>query len=321
MTVNTLPSADIDLEVLLAHRETIADGVVRLAFRRPGGELLPPWAPGAHVDLLLGPGLVRQYSLCGDPGDRSVLEVAVLREHSGRGGSEFVHDVLRTGDRLRIRGPRNNFPLVSADRYLFLAGGIGITPFVPMIAAADESGAEWELYYGGRTRSSMAFAEDLRQKYGDRVTLWPQDRSGLLDVHGILGTAFEDTAVYCCGPEPLLAVAEQACAQLPGLGLHLERFSPKEITGPSTGFDVELARSGLTLAVPDDRSILEVAEDAGVPVLSSCREGTCGTCETPVLAGVPDHRDSLLTADERAANDTMMICVSRACGRKLVLDL
>ncbi|WP_372671159.1 PDR/VanB family oxidoreductase [Amycolatopsis kentuckyensis] len=320
MTVNTLPSADLDLEVLLAHKETIADGVVRLVFRHPAGDLLPPWTPGAHVDLLLRPDIVRQYSLCGDPGDRSVLEVAVLREPAGRGGSAFVHDVLLAGDRVRIRGPRNNFPFVSAERYLFLAGGIGITPLLPMVAAADAAGTDWQLLYGGRSHSSMAFATQLLEKHGDRVVLWPRDRAGLPDVPGVLSTAAAGTAVYCCGPEPLLAAAEAACAGR-RLELHLERFSPKEITGVVAGFDVELARSGLTLTVPADRSILEVAEDAGVPVLSSCREGTCGTCETPVLGGLPDHRDSLLTDEEQAANETMMICVSRSCGRKLVLDL
>ncbi|MEQ0559588.1 PDR/VanB family oxidoreductase [Amycolatopsis sp. NEAU-NG30] len=321
MTVNILPSADLDLEVLLAHKETIAEGVVRLVFRHPTGDQLPPWAPGAHVDLLLRPDLVRQYSLCGDPGDRSVLEVAVLREQAGRGGSAFVHDTLLPGDRLRIRGPRNNFPFVRAERYLFVAGGIGITPFLSMVAAAEAAGADWRLLYGGRSRSSMAFAAHLRQAYGDRVLLWPRDEAGHPDVAGTLAAADGGTAVYCCGPEPLLAVAEEACAGLPHLQLHLERFSPKEITGVAAGFDVELARSGLTLTVPADRSILEVAEDAGVPVLSSCREGTCGTCETPVLGGVRDHRDSVLTGEEKAANETMMICVSRSCGRKLVLDL
>ncbi|WP_370967162.1 2Fe-2S iron-sulfur cluster-binding protein [Amycolatopsis sp. cg9] len=321
MTVDTLPSADLDLEVLLAHKETIADGVVRLVFRHPAGDRLPPWAPGAHVDLLLRPDIVRQYSLCGDPADRSVLEVAVLRERAGRGGSAFVHDALLPGDRVRIRGPRNHFPFEHAERYLFIAGGIGITPVVPMLAAADASGADWQLVYGGRSRPSMAFAARLRERYGDRVVVWPRDEGGLLDVPGVLATAFAGTAVYCCGPEPLLAVTEEVCARRPDLTLHVERFSPREVTGAVTGFDVELARSGLTLTVPADRSILEVAEDAGVPVLSSCREGTCGTCETPVLGGVPDHRDSLLTTEEQAANETMMICVSRSCGRKLVLDL
>jgi ferredoxin-NADP reductase len=323
MTVNTLPDTEVHLEVLLARKEAIADDVVRLTLRHPEGEALPPWEPGAHLDLVLRPDLVRQYSLCGDPSDRSVLEIAVLREADGRGGSEFVHDQLFDGDRLRIRGPRNHFRLVDASRYLFIVGGIGITPIVPMIAAVDERGADWELCYGGRTRSSMAFREELTQKYGDRVTVWPRNEAGLPDLDGLLGYPEEDTAVYCCGPEPLMAAVEQRCQRWPLSVLHVERFAPAEgaDSGPRTKFDVELARSGLTVTVPAAKSILEVVEDAGVPVLSSCREGTCGTCETPVLDGVPDHRDSLLDPEEQAANDTMMICVSRACSDKLVLDL
>ncbi|HVV14480.1 PDR/VanB family oxidoreductase [Amycolatopsis sp.] len=320
MTVNTLAQTELDLEVLLAHKETLADGVVRLTLRHPGGELLPPWSPGAHLDLVLAPGLVRQYSLCGDPGDRASLQVAVLRENDGRGGSAFVHDRLRAGDRVRIRGPRNHFPLVNSDRYLFIAGGIGITPVVPMIAAAESAGADWRLAYGGRARSSMAFHAELAGRYGDRVSVLPQDETGLLDLDALLATVDEQTAVYCCGPERLLTDMEERCAEL-AVDLYVERFSPKESTGARTNFQVELARSGRTLTVPADRSILEVAEDAGIPVLSSCQEGTCGTCETPVLDGIPDHRDSVLTAEEQAANDTMMICVSRACGRRLVLDL
>lgn len=324
MTGNTTHAqTDFELEVLLARKEAIADGVVRLTLRHPEGEPLPPWEPGAHLDLVLGPDLVRQYSLCGASGDRSVLDVAVLRETSGRGGSQFVHDELSDGDRVRIRGPRNHFGLVDAPRYLFIAGGIGITPIVPMIAAADEKGADWELLYGGRTRSSMAFHEDLSQKYGDRVTVWPNDEMGLLDLHSVLAQPGDDTAVYCCGPEPLMAAVEQLCAAWPAGSLHVERFSPKEgaDSGERLEFDVELAQSGMTLTVPADKSILEVVEDAGIPVLSSCQEGTCGTCETPVLGGVPEHRDSLLSPEEQSANETMMICVSRACSNKLILDL
>ncbi|WP_236794990.1 PDR/VanB family oxidoreductase [Amycolatopsis sp. GM8] len=321
MTVNALPQTELDLEVLVARKEAIADDVVRLTFRHPGGEPLPPWLPGAHLDLVLQPGLVRQYSLCGDPGDRSVLEVAVLRERASRGGSELVHTGLHAGDLVRIRGPRNHFPLVAAQRYLFIAGGIGITPIVPMIAAADEAGAEWQLMYGGRTRSSMAFHQELSQKYGDRVRICPRDEGGLPELRDLFATAPEGTSVYCCGPEALLTDAERRHADRPSVSLHVERFSPKENNDPGTEFEVELARSGITVTVPADRSILEVAEDAGVPVLSSCQEGVCGTCETAVLEGVPDHRDSVLTEDEQAANDTMMICVSRACGRRLVLDL
>ncbi len=298
-------------DVLVAGKETVADGVIALTLREPGGAPLPEWTPGAHVDLALRPDLVRQYSLCGDPADRSEWRLAVLREPAGRGGSAYVHDVLSVGDTVRVSAPRNNFPLVAAERYLFVAGGVGITPLLPMIAEVDRRGADWRLRYGGRTRASMAFAADLAA-HGDRVRVLPQDETGLLDLSEVDSGA----AVYCCGPEPLLAAVEQRCP--PGL-LHVERFSPKPVCG--VPFEVELARSGRTLTVPADRSILETVTEAGVPVLSSCQEGTCGTCETEVLAGTPEHRDSLLTGDERAAGETMMICVSRAAGGRLVLDL
>ncbi|WP_199431091.1 PDR/VanB family oxidoreductase [Qaidamihabitans albus] len=312
-----------ELELVLARKEQVAEGVLCLTLRDPAGGALPSWEPGAHLDLLLDEGLQRQYSLCGDPADGGALTVAVLREPEGRGGSAFVHDRLAEGDTVRVRGPRNNFALVDSPRYLFLAGGIGITPILPMVAEADARGADWRLYYGGRARVSMAFADRLAAKYGERVVLWPQDESGLLPLDDLLGTPEPETAVYCCGPEPLLAAVEGRCAAWPAGALHVERFSPKEDAGagPLESFEVELAVSGRTLRVPPERSILEVVEEAGVPVLSSCQEGTCGTCETEVREGVPDHRDSLLTDEERAAGETMMICVSRSRGPRLVLEL
>jgi ferredoxin-NADP reductase len=223
---------------------------------------------------------------------------------------------------VRVRGPRNHFPLLPSPRYLFVAGGIGITPILTMVAAAEATGARWELVYGGRRRASMAFLDELAG-YGERVAVRPQDEFGLLDLDALLGTPQPDTLVYCCGPEPLLAAVEQRCADWPSGSLRVERFTAKPLTEPvlTGAFEVELAQSGLTLTVPPDRSILDVAEDAGVNVMSSCSEGTCGTCETPVLDGEPDHRDSVLTEEEQAANDCMMICVSRSRCPKLVLDL
>jgi ferredoxin-NADP reductase len=316
-----------EFTVVVARRETVADGVVRLTLAHPDGAALPAWAPGAHLDLLLAPGLERQYSLCGDPADRSVLRVAVLREPAGRGGSQYVHDKVAEGARIRARGPRNRFPLADAGRYLFVAGGIGITPLLPMIGAVAARGAEWRLVYGGRSRASMAFAAPLAAAHPDRVELCPQDETGLLDLDSLLGAPGADTAVYCCGPEPLLVAVEERCAAWPPGALHTERFAARPVAPPAAGgregeaFEVELAASGRTVTVPPDRSILQVVEEAGIQVLSSCREGTCGTCETDVLAGEPDHRDSLLTPDERAANDVMFICVSRCRSGRLVLDL
>ena len=309
------------MELLVHRKEIVAEGVVTLSLRDPAGGPVPAWRPGAHLDLVLGNGLIRQYSLCGDPADTSELRVAVLREPSGRGGSAYVHDVLAAGDVVEVDGPRNHFPLVKADRYLFVAGGIGITPLLPMLSAVRSSSAEWALLYGGRTLNSMAFQHELVGAHGDRVRICPQDETGLLDLAAFLGTPDERTAVYCCGPEPLLAAVERECARWPVGALHVERFTPKPETGERTAFEVELKQSGRTLVVPSEKSILQVIEEAGIAVLSSCQEGTCGTCETVVLDGVPDHRDSVLTAEEQAVGDAMMICVSRACSARLVLDL
>lgn len=193
---------------------------------------------------------------------------------------------------------------------------------LPMIDAAEAAGASWELHYGGRSRRSMAFLESLEEVTG-RVTLHPQDEVGLIDLDRLLGTPQPGTLVYCCGPEPLLQAVEQHCAEWPAGTLHVERFAPKDVGEPvlTDAFEVELAASGLSLTVPPEKSVLQVVEEAGIPVLSSCTEGTCGTCETTVLSGEVDHRDSLLTPAEQAANDTMFICVSRAACPKLVLDL
>jgi len=314
---------EADLRLAVARRETVADGVVTLELRDPAGADLPAWTPGSHIDLDLGPHLVRQYSLCGDPTDRAVWRVGILREPKSRGGSQYVHDILRQGDVVHVRGPRNHFPLQPSPRYVFIAGGIGITPILPMVATATAADAAWELHYGGRSHGSMAFREYLSDTFGARVAVHPQDEKGLLDLNAILGTPRPDTLVYCCGPESLLQAVEAHCASWPAGTLHVERFAPKEHAQPvrQEAFEVELAQSGLTLTVTRDVSILDVLETAGVPVLSSCREGTCGTCETPVLAGQVDHRDSLLTAEEQAANNTMFLCVSRAACPRLVLDL
>ena len=292
-----------------------------LCLRRPDGGELPPWDPGAHVGLTLPNGIVRQYSLCGDPADRLSWRIAVLREPDGTGGSRFVHDQLAAGDLVLADGPRNNFPLTASRRYLFIAGGIGITPILPMVAAAEAAGAEWRLLYGGRSRASMAFLGELA-RYGDKVVVRPQDETGLLDLAAWLAGPRADTPVYCCGPEPLLAAVRERCGNLPPGTLRTEHFRPVESgeDAPRTSFEIELALSGKTLLVPQDKSVLEVLEEAGVDILSSCREGTCGTCETVVLDGVPDHRDSLLTEEERTTADVMYVCVSRSKTQRLVLE-
>jgi len=312
-------------DLLITAREERAEGVISLTLADPGGAQLPAWTPGAHIDLLLDD-VVRQYSLCGVPGDQHRWRIAVLLDPDGRGGSRRVHETLQAGAQVAVRGPRNHFPLHTVPRYIFLAGGIGITPILPMIAAATEAGADWQLHYGGRNQASMAFTDELA-RYGERVSLWPQDSKGLLPLDEILGDPAEGVLVYCCGPEGLLAAAEQRCASWPPGALHLERFAAKPQaeaaagTGEESPFEVVCQRSGLTVTVPPGQSILDALEEQGVSVLSSCQEGVCGTCETRVLEGTPDHRDSLLSEEEREENEYMMVCVSRAKSERLVLDL
>lgn len=328
MVVHTLISAapqrsttTVTLEI--RSKDAVADGVVSLTLSRPDGGRLPDWTPGSHIDLVLPDGTIRQYSLCGDRWDAHSYRIAVLREPAGRGGSAYVHERLAPGDLVGVGGPRNNFPLVPAGQYLFIAGGIGITPLLPMIQQAELMGVDWSLLYGGRTRSSMAFREELSQTYGDRVHLAPQDECGLLDLATWLGEPAPGTKVYCCGPAPLLASMERACSTWPPYSLRTERFTAAVQTAPVRGtpFEVELRRTGSTVTVEPGVSILQAIRRAGADVLSSCEQGTCGTCLTPVLEGVPDHRDSLLAEHERAANDCMFPCVSRSCGDRLVLDI
>lgn len=315
-----LQMSEFEATLVVDASERVADDVVLLTLRPAPGDRLPPWTPGAHIDLILPGDLVRQYSLCGSPADQDCYRVAVLDVADGRGGSRAAH-ALREGEEVRVRGPRNHFPLVSSPRYVFVAGGIGITPIIPMIEEADAAGADWVLHYGGRTSQSMAFC-DLLGKYGDRVRLVPQDQAGILDLEAALGTPASGTLVYCCGPEPLLQAVEEHCQSWPPGSLHLERFTPKERDddGEDTAFEVVLQRSGLTLRVEPGVTVFDTMRAAGVSVLGSCLEGICGTCEQGVLEGEVDHRDSLLDEDEQAAHDCMMVCVSRSRSPRLVLD-
>lgn len=307
-----------DLQLVVIGRHTAADGVVVLELADRSGADLPTWSPGAHVDLVLTNELTRQYSLCGDPADRAFWRVAVLREPESRGGSAHVHDALYPEFEVAGRGPRNHFRLEPAPGYVFLAGGIGITPMLPMIRAASAAGAAWTLHYGGRSRSSMAFLEELAA-YGDRVRPLAQDEVGLPDIDAALAEAGPGALVYTCGPACLLDAVEQA-GDRRAMTVHLECFTPKEVGAParSDAFEVHLAQSGLTLTVPPDRSILDVVEEAGIELLTSAGRAPAGLARPRSSRTPPEHRDSLLSEDVK---DAMMICVSRAACRRLVLDL
>jgi ferredoxin-NADP reductase len=299
-----------------------ADDVRSIVLEHPDGSALPAWAPGAHIDVHIPTVGTRQYSLCGDPADENAWHIAVLREQDSRGGSVFLHDVLEAGAPLSTGAPRNNFPLSPAGHYEFVAGGIGITPLLPMLAELTAAGASWRLHYGGRRRDRMAFLGRLGA-YGDRVVLWPENERDLLPVAEITAAAGPDGLVYCCGPGPLLDAVEKACAAA-GATARVERFKPREPdAGPraETAFAVLVERTGQLVPVQPDQSILDALADAGLDVPSSCREGTCASCETTVLAGEVDHRDSVLTESERQTGTTMMICVSRSHSERLTLDL
>ncbi|MBB3036915.1 PDR/VanB family oxidoreductase [Hoyosella altamirensis] len=314
---------EVELDLQVRKRELVAEGVVVLTLADPAGADLPEWTPGAHIDLMMTPTLIRQYSLCGDTSNSAEWKVGVLLDPASRGGSQFVHDKLHEGATVRVRGPRNHFPMVQAARYKFIAGGIGITPIYTMIAAAAATNADWQLLYGGRTRSSMAFL-DVLGDHGDRVSVCPQDETGMLDLAGELSAPDEDTVVYCCGPEGLLSAVEQACKSWPTGSLHIERFAAKAFepaVGGDSAFEVECQRSGVSVTVPPGKTIYEAVEEAGVDVLGSCMEGVCGTCECDVIEGDPDPRDSVLSDAERESGDTIMICVSRSRSERLVLDL
>jgi ferredoxin-NADP reductase len=316
---------ELETDLVVRRHELVADGVAAVTLAHPDGVALPQWSPGAHIDLILGDALVRQYSLCGSSKDESTWRVGVLRDPNSRGGSVHVHDELQEGSTVRVRGPRNHFPLVSSKRYQFIAGGIGITPILAMIEAAIAHGAEWQLLYGGRERDSMAFLDELGA-YGERVTIWAQDERGLLPLDSVLGEPRDDSLVYCCGPEALLGAVETACLPWPPGSLHIERFAAKaQPAEPAPDalatFEVECRQSGITVTVGPDETIYDAVEAAGVDVLASCFEGVCGTCECTVLEGKPDHRDSLLTEAEREDAQVMMICVSRSRSERLVLDI
>ncbi|MFD7786875.1 PDR/VanB family oxidoreductase [Streptomyces nojiriensis] len=300
------------LRALIVSRTEPAQGVLRLTLESPD---LPAWTPGAHVDVTLPSGLVRQYSLCGDPADGGRYTIAIRLVEDGRGGSREAHAQLVEGAELELRPPRNRFGLVPAASYVFVAGGIGITPILPMLRAATAAGADWTLLYGGRTLDSMPFLDDLAP-YGERVSVFPEDETGLPDLAAV-AAAGPGTPVYCCGPEPLMRAVTAAAADPEAV--HLERFAPAGEPGPGRAFTVELRRSGRVVEVAADESTLAAVRRELPATPYSCEQGFCGTCQHRVLAGGVDHRDELLTDRER--EDSMLLCVSRAKGDRLVLDL
>lgn len=315
-------------ELLVRRMTWEADDVLSVDLVQPDGAALPSWSPGAHVDVYLTSTLIRQYSLCSRPEDRHTWTIAVLRERASSGGSQYFHEVLRPGMTVDVSTPRNRFPLEAATSYLFIAGGIGITPLLPMIDEVARSAADWELLFGGRRRTSMAFLARL-VKMGSPVVVRPEDEYGLLDLEAAVKSQADDAAIYCCGPEPLIRAVEEQCYEAGRAAPYVERFTARPgavekfqtDAAANTEFDVLLNRSGQRITVREDQSIVEALDEHNVYVPTSCVEGYCGTCETVVLAGVPDHRDDYLTDDEKASYARMMLCCSRSRTPELELDL
>ncbi|MGU3291648.1 PDR/VanB family oxidoreductase [Williamsia sp. M5A3_1d] len=312
--------------VRITERTVVAEdeNVVSLRFSPLDGEELTPWYPGAHLDLLLPSGRMREYSLCGDPTDRTHYRIAVRRIPTGGGGSIEVHDTLRVGDTVAIKGPRNAFPLAlpgrgsPAQRLRFIAGGIGITPILPMVAAADRLDLDWSMIYTGRSAESLPFIEQLRS-HGDRVTIRTDDDGGIPTADELLGPIEPKTAVYCCGPVPMLEAIRVAMRDLDDTELHFERFSPPPVLD-GNAFDVTLSSTGDRVGVSATESTLAALRRIRPAVPYSCQQGFCGTCRVRVTEGVVDHRDTLLTEPERAAG-WMLSCVSRSDGTDLTLEL
>jgi vanillate O-demethylase ferredoxin subunit len=303
-----------------------ARDVMQLELVDAGGAQLPPFEPGAHLALQLPGGMVRHYSLVNDCAERHRYVVAVGRVREGRGGSNHVHSALREGMVLPSDPPANNFRLdPSASSYLFVAGGIGITPILCMLRWCQAHRKPWRLVYAARSRQRMAFYEELRA-FNDAVRLHADDeRGGPLDVAALLASHRPDEQIYCCGPAALMQAVERGTATLPQGTAHFEWFSaPVDTVQPAPepdGFWIDLKRSGTALHVPADRSILDVLEASGHDVPFSCREGLCGTCETVVCEGEPDHRDYVYSAAQREGLRSMLICVSRALSPRLALDI
>lgn len=308
-----------DLRLTVEDVRDEAEQVRSLTLAAQNGATLPSWQPGAHLDVVLPSGKLRQYSLCGDWRDPLRYRIAVRRIAGGSGGSRELHDVVRPGDRLTVRGPRNAFPFIPAESYLFVAGGIGITAILPMVTAAAAAGADWQLVYCGRSRDSMPFLEELTLLDPSRVWIRPDVEYGIpASGAELLGHAPRAARVYCCGPIPMITGVRLDLPASHVRALHYERFSaPPVVDGRE--FNVELARSGRVLTVPADRSALSVIHEQRPDVAYSCRQGFCGTCKQRVLAGTVEHRDNVLTTRER--DEHMTICVSRANGGRVVLDL
>jgi ferredoxin-NADP reductase len=293
----------------------------------PDGGDLPPFTAGSHIDLHLPNGMIRSYSLVNDQKERHRYVIAVSNDAASRGGSKLIHETVRAGDIITISHPRNNFALHEVARHsVLIAGGIGITPLVSMIRRLEALGCSWELFYAARTRPAAAFLDELKAFRPDahpnlHLTFDQEPDARTIDLPAIVRAAPRDAHLYCCGPVPMLEAFEAATADRPSGHVHVEYFKAREKPAAEGGFEVKLVRSNQTIAVQAGQTILDALLAAGVSANYACTEGVCGTCETKVLGGMPDHRDLFLSKEEQEANKTIMICCSGSKSSTLVLDI
>ena len=311
--------ADDGMQLIIGQTVREAENVLSLRLESPDGAALPGWDPGAHIELVLPSGRRRHYSLCGDPEDTHSYRIAVLQVPDGRGGSMELHAIARAGQLVTVHGPRNHFPLVASQAYVFIAGGIGITPMMAMAARVASTAVEWKLVYAGRRRAGMAFAEEIQALDTHRVEVLPGDEGARPDLCALIDAASPGAAIYCCGPDRMLHAVRERVLARGDVSLHSERFTGTA-TGAAAAFQVELQRSSHIIDVPANRTVLQAVRTVVPTITVGCEQGVCGACRTIILAGEPDHRDELLSHADRAAG-AMLICVSRARTERLTLDL
>uniref|UniRef100_UPI000D48C3AC PDR/VanB family oxidoreductase n=2 Tax=unclassified Variovorax TaxID=663243 RepID=UPI000D48C3AC len=316
-------AAPIDLRLRRIRLE--AEGIASYEFVSASGDALPAFSAGAHIDLHLPQGMVRSYSLVNAPSDAGRYVVAVQHDADGQGGSAWMHSAPRVGDRLRATPPSNDFALAEdAAHSVFIAGGIGITPVLSMLRRLRELGRPWRLHYAGRSPRETAYVDTLRALAGDGRELdlcFGSSRAERLDIAAIVRDAPSDTHLYCCGPARMIDAFVAACATRAAHTVHVERFAATSEAATDGGYEVVLERSGQRFMVAPGKTLLDTLLDHAVDVPYACSAGVCGTCRTPVLAGEPDHRDDFLSAQEKEANDSIMVCCSGARSKTLVLDL
>lgn len=304
-----------------------AEDTISVELRPVGGGEFPPFTPGSHIDLHLPNGMERSYSLCNSADERHRYVVGVLKDRASRGGSRCVHEQLRIGMPIVISTPRNNFPLQeTAGHTVLVAGGIGITPLLCMARRLRDLRRSFELLYFARSRASAAFLDELKAMEVPMHLHFDAEKGGPPDLKALLAARppAADLHLYACGPTPMLDAFEKFSAELGHENAHVERFAAvehKPAEDARATFTVELARSGKSFTVVPGKSILDTLLEGGIEVDHSCCEGVCGSCETKVLAGEPDHRDSILSVKERASNKVMMLCVSGCKSASLSLDL